>query len=133
MQATNGKRHDSRFRGITRQAGILYLFDLGYFAFTRFQKIIEAKSFFVSRLKSICDPLILQVQDKKWQHLVGCRLSEITDRLKPDQPLDVRVKLSKAQKPYFDYELRLVGLCYEDQWRFYITNLFQTTFTPKMI
>ena len=133
VQATHGKRHDSRFRGITRQSGILYLFDLGYFAFARFQKIIDAKSFFVSRLKSICDPLILQVQDKKWQHLVGCRLSQITDRLKKDQPLDVRVKLSKAQKPSFDYELRLVGLFYDDHWRFYITNLFQTTFTPQMI
>lgn len=133
VQATNSKRHYSRFRGITRQAGILYLFDLGYFAFARFQKIIEAKSLFVSRLKSICDPLILQVQDKKWQHLVGCRLSQITDRLKPDQPLYIRVKLSKAQKPSSDYELRLIGLCYEDHWRFYITNLFQTTFTPQMI
>ena len=38
VQATNGKRHDSPFRGITRQAGILHLFDLGYFAW--FQKII---------------------------------------------------------------------------------------------
>ena len=37
VQATNGKRHDSHFRGITRQAEILYLFDLGYFAFARFE------------------------------------------------------------------------------------------------
>ena len=37
------------------------------------------------------------------------------------------MKLSKAQKPSFDYELRLIDLCYEDHWHFYITNLFQTT------
>lgn len=133
VQATNGKRHDSRFRGITKQSGILYLFDLAYFAFTRFQKIIDAKSFFVSRLKRSCDPLIVAVKEKKWQHLVGCRLSEITHLLKKDQPLDVRVKLSKARKPHFDCDLRLVGLFYEEVWRFYITNLFQITFTPEMI
>ncbi len=57
VQATKAKRHDSRFRGITRQSGILYLFDLGYFAFARFQKIIAAKSFFVSTDR------VLQMED----------------------------------------------------------------------
>jgi len=133
IQATSGRRHDSRFAGITNQPGILYLFDLGYWAFTRLKKIIDAKSFFVSRLKSSCDPLIVEVKDQNWQHLVGQRLSQIIGLLKPDQALDVQVKLSKAKKPRFDEEIRLVGLFYEDIWRFYITNLFETAFTPQII
>lgn len=99
VQATAGKRHDSRFRGITTQPGILYLFDLGYWAFARFQRIIQAKSFFVSRLKSNYDPFITVVSQVEWQHLVGCRLSQITHLLHADQPLDVRVKLSTAKNP----------------------------------
>lgn len=133
LQATEGKRHDSRFRGITNQPGILYLFDLGYWAFARFRKIIQAKSFFVSRLKSSCDPLIVAVSQAEWQLLVGHRLSQITALLSPDQPLDVRVTLSKAQKPRWTEEIRLVGLFYEEEWRFYLTNLFEATFTPQGI
>ena len=133
LQVTEGKRHDSRFRGITQQSGVLYLFDLGYWSFTRLHQIIEAASFFVCRLKSSCDPLIVAVSQKRWQHLVGKRLSEILDFLKGEEPLDVTVKLSKAPKPRFHDEIRLVGLLHEDTWRFYLTNIFQDTFTPQVI
>ena len=84
-------------RGITRQPGVLYLFDLGYWSFTRLHQIIQAASFFVCRLKSSCDPLIVAVSQKRWQHLVGKRLSEILDFLKGEEQLDVTVKLSKAK------------------------------------
>lgn len=133
LQATAGKSHDSRFRGITHQPGILYLFDLGYWAFARFQKIAQAHSFFVSRLKSSCDPLLTAVSQCEWHHLVGCRLSQIAHLLSPGQPLDVRVTLSSAKKPRWNEELRLVGLFYEEEWRFYITNLFDLTVTPQVI
>lgn len=56
IQVTEGKRHDSRFKGITQEANILYLFDSGYFAFWLFARIIAAKSFFVCRLKKIVVP-----------------------------------------------------------------------------
>ncbi len=69
VQVTESKQHDSRFRGITKEPNILYLFDLGYFAFYRFEKIIEAGSFFVSRLKSCCNPIIVAVEHKQWKHL----------------------------------------------------------------
>lgn len=133
LQVTEGKRHDSRFRGITKLPGVLYLFDLGYWSFTRLQKIIQAGSFFVCRLKSSCDPLIVAVSQKRWQPLVGRRLSEILCLLKGEDQLDVTVKLSKAKKPRFNADIRLVGLLYEGKWRFYITNIFQTTFTPQVI
>ena len=42
VQVTESKIHDSRFRGITQEPNILYLFGLAYLAFYRFKQIIEA-------------------------------------------------------------------------------------------
>ncbi len=131
VQVTESKRHDSRFHGITKEPNILYLFDLAYFAFYRFEKIIEAGSFFVSRLKSCCDPLIVAVEHKQWKHLIGKKLSEIVPLLNPETPLDVKVKISNAKKT--KYVLRLVGIYHESAWRFYITNIFQKLFTTHVI
>lgn len=131
VQVTESKRHDSRFRGITKEPNILYLFDLAYFALYRFEKIIEAGSFFVSRLKSCCDPLIVAVEQKQWKHLIGKKLSEIIPLLNPEMSLDVTVKLSSAKNTKHD--LRLVGIYHEGVWRFYITNIFQKLFTPDVI
>jgi hypothetical protein len=133
VQVTESKRHDSRFHGITKEPNILYLFDLGYFAFYRFEKIMEAGSFFVSRLKSCCDPLIVAVEQKQWKHLIGKRLSQIIPLLNPETPLDVTVKLSSAKQSKLKHELRLVGIYHEGVWRFYITNIFQKLFTPDAI
>ena len=133
VQVTESKRHDSRFRGITKEPNILYLFDLAYFAFYRFEKIIEAGSFFVSRLKSCCDPLIVAVGQKQWRHLIGKKLSQIIPLLNPETPLDVTVKLSSAKQSKLKHDLRLVGIFHEGVWRFYITNIFQKLFTPAVI
>lgn len=133
VQVTESKRHDSRFRSITNEPDILYLFDLAYFAFYRFEKIIEAGSFFVSRLKSCCDPLIIAVGQKQWKHLIGKKLSEIIPLLNPDTPLDVTVKLSNAKQSRFKHDLRLVGIFNEGVWRFYITNIIKKLFTPAVI
>jgi len=133
VQVTESKQHDSRFRGINNEPNVLYLFDLAYFAFYRFEKIIEAGSFFVSRLKACCDPLIIAVKEKQWEHLIGKKLSEVISLLNPDTPLDVTVKLSNARQSKFDHDLRLVGIFHEGVWRFYITNIFEKLFTPCVI
>jgi hypothetical protein len=132
-QVTAGTRHDNRFSGITTQPGILYLFDLGYWSFSRLKKIITATSYFVCRLKASCDPLIVAVAQPRWQGLIGTRLSEIRDRLQGDTTLDVTVRLSKAKTPRCDADIRLVGLLYEGVWRFWITNIFAPAFTPQVI
>lgn len=133
VQVTEGKRHDNRFCGITKQPGILYLFDLGFWGFERLKRIILALSFFVCRLKKSCDPLIVAVTQEKWQSLIGKRLSEILPLLGGQDQLDVTVKLSKAQKPLLHEDIRLVGLFYEGTWRFYLTNIFDVAFTPQII
>jgi len=136
LQVSSGKRHDSRFSFVTQQASRLYVVDLGYWSFKLMQKIMDAGSFFVMRLKSSCNPLIVKVSDPQLQHLVGKRLSEMTDWLKSQTDLkeiDLIVHLSSAKKPRFKEDIRLVGLLYEGVWRFYVTNIFDTAFTPALI
>jgi hypothetical protein len=136
LQVSSGKRHDSRFRFVTQKADYLYLIDLGYWSFRLMQKIIDAGSFFVMRLKKSCDPLIIKVANADYQHLVGKRLSEISDFLAEQVAIgeiDLTVQLSRAPKPRFKENVRLVGLFYEDQWRFYVTNIVVANFTPQLI
>ncbi len=136
LQVSSGKRHDARFSFVTKQDNRLYLVDLGYWSFKLMQKIIDANSFFVMRLKSSCNPLIVKVSDPQFQHLVGKRLSEIVDWLKTQTTLteiDLIAQLSSAKKPHFTENIRLVGLLHEGIWRFYVTNIFEVAFTPAHI
>lgn len=136
LQVSDGKRHDSRFSFVTKEANCLYLVDLGYWSFRLMKRIIDAGSFFVMRLKSNCDPLIIKVAADDFQHLVGRRLSEIDDLLAQHVAvgeIDLTVQLSKAKNPTFKDNVRLVGLFHEEQWRFYVTNIFETRFTPQLI
>lgn len=136
LQVTSGKRHDSQFRFVTQDSDYLYLVDLGYWSFGLMKKIMDAGSFFVMRLKGNCDPLIVEVLSGDYSHLVGQRLSEIGDFLKEQVTIgsiDLKVRLSKSTKPRFIDEVRLVGLFHDAEWRFYVTNIFEHTFTPQFI
>jgi len=136
LQVSSGKRHDSRFSFVTKEANRLYLVDLGYWSFRLMKKIIDVGSFFVMRLKKSCDPLIVQVAETDHQHLVGKRLSEIADFLAEHMSvaeIDLTVQLSKAKNPHLKDNVRLVGLFHEEQWRFYVTNIFTVEFTPQLI
>jgi hypothetical protein len=136
LQVTRGKRHDSQFAFVTKEANCLYLFDLGYWSFRLMQKIVDAGSFFVMRLKSNCDPRIVKVAASEHHPLVGRRLSELTDFLAASVAggtIDLTVQLSKAKKPCLKDDIRLVGLWHEGQWRFYVTNILGVRFTPQLI
>lgn len=136
LQVSSGKRHDSRFSFVTKEANTLYLVDLGYWSFRLMKKIIDAKSFFVMRLKSNCDPLIVKVAAEELQHFVGRRLSELTDGLATQVAvgtIDLTVQLSKAKNPHLKHDVRLVGLFHEEKWRFYVTNIVDSRFTPPLI
>lgn len=136
LQVSDGKRHDSRFSFVTKETNCLYLVDLGYWSFRLMKKIIDAGSFFIMRLKSSCDPLIVKVADCELQHLVGRRLSEIDPFLVAQVAggvIDLTVQLSKAKKPHLTDDVRLVGLLHEEQWRFYVTNIVETRFAPQLI
>ncbi len=136
LQVTSGKRHDSQFRFVTQEKNCLYLIDLGYWSYTLINKIITVGSFFVMRLKSSCDPLITAISCNNHQHLIGKRLSEIGCFLNTQAVIgyiDLTVTLSKATNPRFNDKIRLVGAFYEGEWRFYVTNIFNSEFTPQVI
>jgi hypothetical protein len=136
LQVSSGKRHDSKFSFVTKEANCLYLVDLGYWSFRLMKKIIDAGSFFVMRLKGNCDPLIVNVAGAELQHLAGLRLSEIGDFLDSCVSvgaIDLTVQLSKAKNPTFKDDVRLVGLFHDAQWRFYVTNIFEVRFNPQLI
>jgi hypothetical protein len=136
LHVTSGKRHDSQFRFVTQTSNCLYLIDLGYWSYTLMNKIISVGSFFVMRLKRSCDPLITTVSCHSHQHLVGKRLSEIGNFLNTQAVagyIDLTVTLSKAAKPRFNDKIRLIGVFYEEEWRFYVTNIVETDFTPQII
>lgn len=136
LQVSHGKRHDSKFAFVTKEADCLYLVDLGYWCFRLMQKISAAGSCFVMRLKGNCDPLIVKVAAEEFQHLVGRRLSEIDEFLAAcvaSGTIDLTVQLSKAKQPTCNDDVRLVGLFHDAQWRFYVTNLFDLRFNPKLI
>lgn len=136
LQVSHGKRHDSKFSFVTKEANCLYIVDLGYWSFRLMKKIIDAGSFFVMRLKGNCDPLIVKVATVELQHLVGLRLSEIgafLDACVAVGAIDLTVQLSKAKNPTFKDDVRLVGLLHDAQWRFYVTNIFEVRFNPQLI
>ncbi len=47
--------------------------------------------------------------------------------------LDMRVQLAKSKQSQLKTELRLVGILHEEEWRFYVTNIFDALFTPQVI
>ena len=121
------KIHDNNFDFITLQKNVLYLFDLGYWSYKTFQKINARKSYFVSRLKSGCNPLIQSVNGDITHEFVGKKLSEVKKYFK-DNTIDLTVKLFGV-----DDELRIVGLLYDHTWYLYITNVFDKEMTPQII
>ena len=133
LQVSKGKRHDSQFKFVTADSDILYLCDLGYWSFTLLQRIIDAGSFFVFRLKSSCDPLITAITEPDLSHLIGKRLSDVKELLNGQSTLEATVQLSSAKTPRFTEGLRLVGLVHEGQWHFYITNIVEAAFTADVI
>ncbi len=132
VSITKERVNDRKFNFISRTQNVLYLFDLGYFASWIFEKIIEAKSHFVSRLKSNSDPLILMVKDKKFSHFVGKRFSQIKQLIKGES-IDLVVQLGKSEKSKMKHKVRLVGLFFENNWFFYITNVFDKSFSCQVI
>ena len=136
LQVSSGRRHDSRFSFVTKEAEHLYLLDLGYWSFRVMQKIIDAGSFFVMRLKGNVNPQIVKTANPEVQHLVGKRLSDLVKWLKTQtglKEIDLTVQLSSAKTPRFTEDIRLVGLLHEGEWRFYVTNIFDFSFTPSFI
>ena len=117
--------NERKYNFIARAANFLYIFDLGYYGLELFNRIMKVSSFFVSRLKSNIDPLIVV---GKYE---GKRLSEVLKDIK-GSTVDVMVNLITQAATLTEY-LRLIGIKHEGEWYFYLTNIKDKAFRPKDI
>jgi putative transposase len=109
---------------------VLYIFDLEYWSYQLFERIIAQQQHFLSRLRDDAKPPILAVRqgDPQW---VGKRLKEI--RLTGTM-VDLVVRLSGSHAPerQMQHEVRLIGQWLEsDQvWHLYVSSLMDSLAYP---
>lgn len=122
VNITPQKTHDTRVFDL-RPVGekVLYLFDLGYWFFKRFDDIIDRGQHFVSRLKEGSNPLILEVYEG-CQTWVGQRLKDITlTGTQVDLLVNMTGPFPASRK--MTHNVRLVGQFVDEHWHLYITSI----------
>lgn len=129
LKTTAQKCNDKCFRFVKKAKDLLYIFDLGYWSYPLMDKIRDAGSHFVSRLRNDCDPVIVKAEKKSW---VGKKLSEILPLIKGKE-LDLTVHLAKFRSNPMKNDVRLVGQKYKGEWYLYVTSLIDPIFTPLVI
>jgi len=121
--------------------GKLLLADLGYYKFKSFQKIDENGGFFVSRMKTNGNPLIISNNIPtrgRSVGIVGRRLQEVVEKLQREV-VDVNVELSFYNRKYRGKQrkvttiFRMVGIRWEGEMRFYLTNVPTESLSAKEI
>ncbi|PHQ44267.1 IS4 family transposase [Halorubrum sp. C3] len=122
--------------------GRLLLFDLGFYSFRRFALIDENGGFFLTRLKSTANPLIVG-ERRKWRgraiSLPERRLRDVLGDL-TREIIDVTVEIEFKRRAYGgkqssdSMEFRVVGVRNEDtdDYHLYVTNL-PDEFTPRQV
>lgn len=122
----------------------LLLFDLGFFKYGFFAKIIEHGGHFISRLRNDANPFIVSVNRLhrgRSIDLVGKTLKEIRNSLKR-QEVDAVVEVEFQRRGYAGAKgrlvrqtFRLVGILDEitDEYHFYLTDLSPETLTPEQL
>ena len=131
----------------------ILLFDLGYYKYEMFGKIIKNGGYFVSRLKDNSNPTIVSVfhsYEGNADDFAGKKLKEILPNLK-EKVIDLKVEVSFKSKAYKDpndtfevyhprgsepkakASLRLVGILDEEtnKYHFYLTNIKPEQLTAK--
>ena len=132
LKITPETEHEVKFKFLTREKGVLYVFDLGWWCYDLFSNIMGSKSFFVCRLKDGADIAIKEFRCRGYSAVSGRKrltLNELIDcgNLGGDS-FDAMVKLGDMRK-----RVRLVGLKHGDEWYFYVTNITDEKFTPQRI
>lgn len=121
---------DVRFRFLDGTKNVLYVFDLGYWCYELFEEIISQGSFFVSRLKDGSDVVVEEFLCPGYSAFrKRITLKELIDcNSLGGTVFDVMVKLGDMKT-----RVRLVGLKYGGEWRFYVTNITDQKFPPGLI
>jgi len=143
FQLTDERTHESsQLRTGSWLRGRLLLFDLGFYSFRRFALIDENGGFFLTRLKSNVNPLIVG-ERRKWREraisLPERRLRGVLGDL-TREIIDVTVEIEFKRRAYAgkqstdSMEFRVVGVRNEDtdDYHLYVTNL-PDEFTPRQV
>jgi IS4 transposase len=112
---------------------IILLFDLGFYKYQLFTRIAENGGFFVSRVKSNANPIIVGINHVRNCHgidLNGKRLKDIILE-KSDDIFDVNVEVSfdrrsyrgKSKKDNMEFRLIAVYNAEAEEHHFYMTNI----------
>jgi len=121
----------------------ILLIDLGFYKYQMFTRIKENGGYFVSRLKSNANPLIIEANRSYRGRSIDIRGKHLQDILKDlkRQVLDVDVEVAFNRRAYRGKEkkdnerFRLVAVYNEDEDRYhlYITNLSQDLLEPQEV
>jgi len=134
LKVTAERKHDGPvFRVGKWVSGKLLLFDLGYFRYQLFSCISRNGGYFLSRLKSHCNPTIVslnRVHRGRAVPVVGCKLRDVIGALQRDI-LDVQVTVRfqrrryAGKRRYANQDLRVVGVRNPrgDGYHLYVTNI----------
>ena len=125
-------------------SGRLFLLDRGFFKFRRFALIDENDGFFVSRLKTSSNPMVIE-ELQEWPGraipLEDKRIYDVVRDLYREH-IDVEVEVTFQRRVYDGVKswdtkrLRVVGVRDEDAddgYRLYITNLPHDQFSPDEV
>lgn len=112
---------------------VLYIFDLGYWTYALFDKMIERGQHFLSRLREDCNPPILAVRtgDPQW---VGRRLKAVS-LTGTEVDLVVRLRGNHPTHPQMHHDVRLVGRWHAptEEWHLYVTSLLDPVAYPVAV
>lgn len=121
----------------------ILLIDLGFYKYQMFTRIKENGGYFVSRLKSNANPLIIEANRSYRGRSIDVRGKHLQDILKDlkRQVLDVDVDVAFNRRAYRGMEkkdnerFRLVAVYNEDEdkYHLYITNLSQDLLEPQEV
>ncbi|MDP2815390.1 MAG: IS4 family transposase [Rectinemataceae bacterium] len=121
----------------------LLLFDMGYFKFAVFERIIKLGGHFITRLHKNADPKIVKVNRSCRGNaidIVGKKVRDCLASLKREI-LDVMVEVTVAHRSYRGKRssskliLRMVGILNEEtgEYHLYLTDLPVDAFSPEQI
>lgn len=121
----------------------ILLIDLGFYKYQMFTRIKENGGYFVSRLKSNANPIIIEANRSYRGRSIDVRGKHLQDILKDlkRQVLDVDVEVKFNRRAYRGKEkkdnerFRLVAVYNEDEdkYHLYITNLSQDLLEPQEV
>lgn len=129
IQLSAERRNDSKLLHVGPWVkGRLLLFDLGYYGYRLFQNIARYEGYFVTRLKTNANPVILSIRNasKADEALIGLPLQTALLRLRrPVLDATVRVRYKNTRGRWMSADFRLVALRNPEtkKYHLYITNV----------